>query len=97
MMDREWTRVVVGARCGGCGVYVPPDAPVQVIRLAGLKRGLIRGECCVGQAPLVFSLPVLRASPIETREFRQRLERLSSVAARGFARQGSFAPLLTRT
>ena len=84
---REWTRLLIGANCGGCGVVLAPDASVQMIHLPRVKRGLVRGECCAGPAPPELPARVVRHSPIETRVFRQRLERLSTVAARTVRRR----------
>lgn len=90
---REWTRLLIGANCGGCGVILAPDASVQMIHLPRVKRGLVRGECCAGPAPPTLPERVIRMAPTDRRAFTQRLERLSSVAGRGFEQRGSLAPL----
>ena len=86
-MAREWTRVVTETYCGGCGATLVAAAPAQVIRLPHVTRLLLRGACCAGPAPPELPARVVRHSPIETRGFRQRLERLSTVAARNVPRR----------
>jgi hypothetical protein len=42
----EWTRFRHTVCCGGCGVRFPPQHPVRVIRIAGVKHEFIRCEAC---------------------------------------------------
>ena len=48
---RTWGRVLSDTLCGGCSSFLKPNAPAIFIKLDGVKRQLVRGECCAGSAP----------------------------------------------
>ena len=49
---KQWSRLVVDVRCGGCGKEIATGQPVKVLQVATVKKPKFRGECCEGQAPV---------------------------------------------
>jgi hypothetical protein len=47
----EWTRLAIGARCGGCGRELEKGDPVLVRRISTMTRRFIRCTTCEGPAP----------------------------------------------
>jgi hypothetical protein len=56
---RCWERTPVERLCGRCAQQIPINAPVLVLTLPGIKRPMIRGECCAGHAPPIASEPLV--------------------------------------
>lgn len=73
---REWVRLTVPMRCGGCGASVEKGASMQRLTLTNVKRKLYRCEACVGsEAP-----PALPVSLMKQEDWTKRMQALASVA-----------------
>ncbi len=59
----EWTRATKDERCGYCGARVPYGEPIQAIQIQTMKRRLLRGQCCAGEAPPDLPALIERAEP----------------------------------
>lgn len=47
---RHWERTKLALLCGGCGIHLPKNSPIQVIELEGVKKKKFRGPCCATEA-----------------------------------------------
>ena len=54
---RTWARARRRVTCGGCGEPIYPQQPVQEIRVAAVRRTLLRCLQCAGE-PVPADLPV---------------------------------------
>jgi hypothetical protein len=66
---RRWTRVAYSERCGQCGKQLNDGEPIIEITISGLRRRLVRGQCCAGDAPpdLPLDIVFFQKQEIESR------------------------------
>lgn len=73
---RTWTRATSEVICGGCPRRIVAGAPMQEIRLPGVKHVLRRCEICGGGAP-----PDLPPRVITQVDSTALLQRVGAIAA----------------
>lgn len=65
---KSWVRIPNVTLCGGCGAQLEEGAAVMETKISGIKRAMIRGECCAGDAPP--DLPALTLHGSKTRSMK---------------------------